>query len=259
MHVPSHLEGSLGMPNSNKNQHLNDKKWIFIPSHLRQGCGFFDWKETGINNEKTQRVLVVLPSQFDDYVKHCGNTLPILRLPGEVLGVGYARYWIVKMAIRMGLKYVFMFDDNVECFCENAKPEEALDVEQHRLSFEVVLTEMQRIVDQGQKYIAALSPARWNDQSGNCVKKPYSYRAPQKAICLNIRLIKERSVQYRPELASKMEDIVFAGECVKKGLTVCVWNGVVIKSVLWPTTGTRAIYLSPSPSKKVSSTCRRSK
>ena len=81
----------------------NSQRWIFIPSYLRANCGLFNWEKSGVDFEKTNRIIVVIPSQFDTYVRQCGHALPILRLPQDVLGIGYARHWILKIAMRLNM------------------------------------------------------------------------------------------------------------------------------------------------------------
>lgn len=71
---------------------------IFTPSYLQENCALFNWTETGIDDRNTVRIIVVKPAQFSDYINHFGRDLPILCLPRDELGIGFARHWILKVA-----------------------------------------------------------------------------------------------------------------------------------------------------------------
>ena len=91
--------------------------------------------------------------------------------------------------------------------------------------------------------MAVISPAIHNQY--NKANKPFfTDKAPQAAVYLNLDLTNN----YCPELASG-EDMVFAIECVKSGLTVCRWNRVQLKDIGWKNTGTTAPYKT-SPQKE---------
>jgi len=71
-----------------------------------------------ITEDSTIRILVVRPFEFDKYVRNHGHRFPVISLPQEEIGTGYARFWIQKIALRLKLHYIWMIDDSVECFYE---------------------------------------------------------------------------------------------------------------------------------------------
>ena len=225
----------------------NSRRWIFIPSYLRADCGLFNWEESGVDFEKTNRIIVVIPSQFDTYVRQCGHTLPILRLPQDELGIGYARHWILKIAMRLGLEYVWMIDDSVSWFCEYPHPNETKENGKPHLEFELALKKLEDIAqsDACKEHLAAISPSRW--RKGYKVSNRFTYKPPQIAVYLNLKLIKEHQVQYRPEL-DKMEDMVFGAECIiRNNLTVCRCNEVIVFDKPWKKTGAASPYFKRPP------------
>ena len=131
IHVPVSKENESFIDRLTDPSTSSKQRWIFIPSFLRANCGLFNWKMSGVDLQTTNQIIVVLPNQFDTYISHCGHELPILCLPQDVLGIGYARHWILKIAMRLGLEYVWMIDDSVSWFCrysclgkikENSRP-----------------------------------------------------------------------------------------------------------------------------------------
>ena len=83
-----------------------------FPSFRRARIALMDWPEDDIiNEESTIRILVVGPSEFEDYLMYCGHLLPIICLPQDEIGVGYPRLWIQKIALRLELQFIWMTDD----------------------------------------------------------------------------------------------------------------------------------------------------
>ena len=200
-------------------------------------------EEEAESYDKTQRVLVVRPCQFDVYRKSCGHCLPIICLPHDEIGIGYARHWIVKIATRVGLKFIWVLDDSVAWFCEyDPKDHKVTNYTSRRRKFEDVFTRMEALVHakQHKNEVAAISPARF--RGNRELKNPFTYKPPQGAVYLNLELIKDKQINYRPELASK-EDMVFGIECNKSDLTVCRWNRVQLCDINWKNkTGATAPY-----------------
>ena len=96
-----------------------EKRWIFIPSFRRAQIALLKWPQDDIvTQESTIRLPVVRPSEFEEYMKHCGHKFPIICLPQDEIGAGYSRYWIQKIALRLKLQFIWMIDDSVECFYE---------------------------------------------------------------------------------------------------------------------------------------------
>jgi hypothetical protein len=249
MHVPvsGRNEGLHRLTDPSTCTGNNMQRWIFIPSYLRANCGLFNWEKSGADLRKTNRIIVVIPSQFDTYISQCGHALPILCLPQDVLGIGYARHWILKIAMRLGLEYVWMIDDSVSWFCRHPCQGKIMKNSQPHISFEEVLQEMEGIAHDCKQHLAAISPSRW--RGSNNASKPFTYKPPQIAVYLNLHLIKERQIQYRPEL-DKMEDMVFGAECMIRGqLTMCRWNKILLcdKQKGWEHTGAGSPYSDRKP------------
>ncbi|XP_078372766.1 uncharacterized protein LOC144656419 [Oculina patagonica] len=230
-----------------------EKRWIFIPSFRRANIALTDWPEDDVvTPESTIRVLVVRPSEFDKYVKRCGRSFPIICLPQDEIGAGYARYWIQKIALRLKLQFIWMIDDSVECFYEyhptvepplgeNKDGKRRPSYKDHRRrKFGLVFKRIEDFVkeaDDSETPIAAMSPRRWNPLCRP--KQPFVCKPPQAAVYLNLRALKKKNVYYRPELKT-LEDMIFGYECEKKGLKVFMDNRILLKDHKWKDTGARS-------------------
>ena len=247
VHVPVSLQEKFSRLSGSCSSHdPKEHRWIFTPSYLRAGFGLFDWTNTKINEQKTHRVLVVRPALFDDYVKSCGNDLPVICLPHDEIGIGYARYWIMKMATRLGLKFVWMVDDSVLGFSKYG--------DDQQLNFEDALMTIETLFEDEDvvQHVAAMSPTR--KRGGKTAANPFTYKPPQIAVYLNLELINKHRIQYRPELA-QLEDMVFGGECFKNELTVCRYNRILLYDINWKDTGAAAPYkTTPQASPPIEST-----
>ena len=51
-----------------------------------------------ITEDSTIRILVVRPFEYEKYVRNHGHRFPVISLPQEEIGAGYARFWILKIA-----------------------------------------------------------------------------------------------------------------------------------------------------------------
>ena len=227
-----------------------NKRWIFTPSFRRAKIALLDWPQDGIVNDKsTIRILVVRPSEFEEYVKYCGHLFPVICLPQDEIGAGYSRYWIQNIALRLGLQFIWMIDDSVECFYEyhpDQEPHERQDGKDkwvknyrdyRRRQFGLVFKRIEDFVEEAHdndRPIAAMSPRRWNPISKP--KKPFSCMPPQGAVYLNLRALSEKNVCYRPELKT-LEDMVFGYECEQKGLKVFRDNRILLQDHRWTHTG----------------------
>jgi len=101
------------------NTEKKDKRWIFIPSFLRAKIALLDWPQDDIvTQESTIRVLVVRPSEFEEYLSYCGHKFPVICLPQDEIGAGYPRYWIQKIALRLELQFIWTIDESVDYFNE---------------------------------------------------------------------------------------------------------------------------------------------
>ncbi|XP_031551716.1 uncharacterized protein LOC116288981 [Actinia tenebrosa] len=239
--VPKHKKTFLEKSGFTSAERPNlTRRWIFIPSYMRANCGLFDWSEAGIDEEITIRIIVVRPSQFEEYQKHCGNYLPIISLPDNKIGVGYARYWIQKIATSLGLKYIWMIDDDVKQFYEvHPKRRRKLKKRYYlrRRRFNEVFTKFESIVKANEgNNLVAISPLGFPNlkfkEEEAFVRKP-----PRAAVFLNLKLINEKGVSYRPQLV-RFEDMLFGKECEEKGLKVIMWRRIQVYSIKnWIKTG----------------------
>ena len=218
------------------------KRWIFIPSYRRAQIALLEWPQDDIVTEvSTIRILVVRPSEFEEYVTYCGHKLPVLCLPKDEIGAGYARYWIQKIAMRLKLQFIWMIDDSVECFYEYIPRQDSLNpgsfTEYRRRELGFVFERIEDVVQDGydnEKPIAAMSPRRWNPKCRP--KRTFSCKPPQGAVYLNLRALSEKNVYYRPELKT-FEDMMFGFECEQKGLKVYRDNRTILQDHDWKNTG----------------------
>ena len=226
-----------------------DKRWIFIPSFRRAQIALLKWPEDNIvTEESTIRILVVRPSEFEEYVKYCGHLFPVICLPQDEIGAGYPRYWIQKIALRLKLQFIWMIDDSVECFYEyhpTKKPPKRQDgkgnyTDYRRRQFGLVFERIEGLVKATKDEnlpIAAMSPKRF--MGGTAVKEPFVSKPPRIAVFLNITALKSQEVYYRPEL-QVLEDMIFGYECEKNGLKVFIDNCIHLQDYDWEDTGARA-------------------
>ena len=268
MHVPGHLSTWFNTQQREETQWIkgiarHNKRWIFIPSFRREKIALLYWPEDKtVNKESTIRILVVRPSEFNEYVRYCGHLFSVICLPQDEIGVGYPRLWIQKIAQRLELQFIWMIDDSVECFYEYHPDQEPLErqvgenksvrnyTDYRRRQFGLVFKRIEDFVkeaDDDEKPIAAMSPRRWNPICRP--KKPFSCMPPQGAVYLNLRALLEKNVHYRPELKT-LEDMIFGYECEQKGLKVYRDNRVLLQDHNWKDTGAS----SPSVVKAVEST-----
>ena len=83
MHVPGCLSTWFNTQQCEKTQWITGierhQRWMFTPSFRRARIALMDWPEDDIiNEESTIRILVVRPSEFEDYLMYCGHLLPII-------------------------------------------------------------------------------------------------------------------------------------------------------------------------------------
>ncbi|XP_068695974.1 uncharacterized protein [Montipora foliosa] len=250
MYLPSDSKEWFNTKSGNKyithiNQDRKDMRWIFTPSYRRAKIALLDWPEDKIvTKESTIRILVVRPSEFKEYVECCGHKFPIISLPNDEKGAGYARLWIQKIALKLKLEFIWMIDDSLECFYEyhptqnppakNLK--KAGDYKSfRRRQFGVVFERLERIVKDGE--IAAMSPRA--TPPGRKTKDPFVCKPPHVAVFLNLKVLKEKEVFFRPEL-KVCEDMIFGYECNKKGLGVFRDNRIQFQDHSWNFTGARS-------------------
>ena len=222
-----------------------DNRWIFIPSFRRAQIALLEWPEDDIvTPESTIRILVVRPSEFDEYVKYCGHLFPVISLPQDEIGAGYPRFWIQKIALRLKLDFIWMIDDSVECFYEyhhtQKPPKPGSFTVYRRRKFGLVFQRIEELVKATKKKtppIAAMSPKRFI--GGTKVNEPFVCSPPRIAVFLNLAALKSKDVYYRPELQA-LEDMIFGYECEQNGLKVFIDNRVHLQDHDWQDTGARS-------------------
>ena len=221
-----------------------EERWIFIPSFRRAQIALLDWPEDEIvTPESTIRILVVRPSEFNEYVKYCGHLFPIICLPQDEIGAGYPRFWIQKIALRLKLDFIWMIDDSVECFNEyhpTQPPAPGSYKVYRRRKFGLVFQKIEKLVKATKKItppIAAMSPKRF--MGGTKVNEPFVCSPPRIAVFLNLAALKSKDVYYRPELQA-LEDMIFGYECEQNGLKVFIDNRIQLQDHDWKDTGARS-------------------
>ena len=146
------------------------------------------------------------------------------------------------MALRLKLHFIWMIDDSIECFYEyhpKKKPESTYRKDRRR-PFGSVLKRIERLVKEaqtGENPIAAMSPK--NFMGGTVVNNAFVCSPPRMTVFLNLRLLKEKEVYYRPELQA-FEDMVFGYECEKNGLKVFINNRIHQQDHRWKDTGAQS-------------------
>lgn len=234
-----------------------NERWIFIPSFRRAKIALLDWpKDTKKTGKKNLRLLVVRPSQFDEYVRYCGHQVPVICLPHDEIGAGYPRFWIQKIAFWLKLSFIWMLDDSIIWF-EKFHPTEKKDKKRGpRMGFGDVFSQIEETLNKFvEKFpndqIAAMSPRRFSPYLQN-VKKNYVCKPPQCAVYLNIDALSSKRIHYRPELP-QFEDMMFAYECDKNGLKVYVDNTIVVMDChMWKDSGASSQSVRPVSSAYVS-------
>ena len=225
------------------NSDKKHKRWIFTPSFRRSEIALLDWPEDEIVTvESTIRILVVRPCEFEKYVQRCGHTFPIISLPNDEIGAGYARFCIQKIALRMKLNFIWMIDDSVECFYEYHPDKKIKEYAKYRRrQFGLVFEHIEKFVKPPGN-IAVMSPRRtppdWD------TKSPFTCKPPFIAVYLNLKALKEKEVFYRPEL-KVYEDMVFGYECYKNGLNVFRNNRFRVQDHDWKHTGAMSSSVRP--------------
>ena len=210
-----------------------------------------------VTRESTIRILVVRPSEFEEYVSCCGHKFPIICLPEDEIGAGYPRLWIQKIALRLELQFIWMIDDSVECFYEyhpKQEPPERQDGDKtkkdyrnyRRRQFGLVFKRIEDFFKEADKpeesdesyeekeKPVAMSPRPYHPKCQP--EQPFSCMPPQCAVYLNLRALSKKNVYYRPELKT-FEDMIFGYECEKNGLKVYRDNRILLYDHNWKNTG----------------------
>ena len=223
-----------------KSNNYMGKRWVFIPSFRRAQIALLQWPhDEFMNDDSTIRILVVRPSEFDAYVRYCGPHFPVIRLPQDEIGAGYARYWIQKIALRLELQFIWMIDDSIKYFFEydpSKRPPRGSYKEFRTRKFGLVFKRIEKFVEEGEEVpIVAMSPKRFLG-CGKPLKQPFVCKPPQCAVYLNLRKLQEKHVCYRPELKT-LEDMIFGYECEQHGLKVFRDNSIHLYDQPWNDTG----------------------
>ena len=115
-----------------------------------------------ITEDSTIRILVVRPFEFDKYVRNHGHRFPVISLPQEGIGTGYARFWIQKTALHLKLYYIWMIDDSLECFyeCNPQSIPKSYIKQNRRRPFELVFKRIEMLVKKSTKLTKAIAGAK---------------------------------------------------------------------------------------------------
>lgn len=220
------------------------RRWIFIPSFRRAQIALLDWPKDGIvTPENTIRILVVRPTEFQEYVKYCGHEFHIISLPNDEIGAGYPRLWIQKFALRLKLEFIWMIDDSVECFYEY-HPTDGAGTNYSRVrrrKFGLVFQHIEGLVQNAKSNlcpIAAMSPRRFRGPRPP-LNNPIAPLPPRMAVYLNLEALKSKDIYYRPEL-QVLEDMIFGYECEQNGLKALTNNRFHLQDKEWIDTGARS-------------------
>ena len=245
-----------------------DQRWIFVPSLKWPGdddqdkeedeneddedykYGDFDNDDVDddddcnhdgeiITEDSTIRILVVRPFESDKYVRNHGHRFPVISLPQEEIGAGYARFWIQKIALRLKLHFVWMIDGSVEYEYNPQNIPKSYIKQNSRRPFELVFNRIEMLIKQSQSPIAAMGPKRFRPFRGP-LKNPFVCSPPRIAVYLNLKLLKKKGVNYRPEL-QVFEDMIFGYECEQNGLKVFIDNRILLQDHKWEKTGARSL------------------
>ena len=229
---------------ANIKEEKEDKRWIFIPSFRRAKIALLDWpkEDSNITEENTIRILVVRPSQFDEYVRYCGHQVPVICLPHDEIGAGYPRFWIQKIATCLKLSFIWMVDDSIIWFREFYPGKEKK--EGPKMKFGSVFKQIEDLVMKLEGKVAAMSPRRFNGLTDEKVTKLFVCKPPQCAVYLNIGKLLSKNIYYRPELL-QFEDMMFAYECEKKGLKVFMDNRIHFYDCPWRNSGASSPSVKP--------------
>ena len=220
------------------------QRWIFIPSFRRAQIALLDWpKDDIMTPENTIRILVVRPTEFQEYVKYCGHEFHIISLPNDEIGAGYPRLWIQKFALRLKLEFIWMIDDSVECFYEyhSTDGEGTKYAPERRRKFSLVFQDIEGLVQNAKSDpcpIAAMSPRRFRGPNPP-LEDLLDPLPPRIAVYLNLEALKSKDIYYRPELQA-LEDMVFAYECEQNGLKALTYNRFHLQDKRWTDTGARS-------------------
>ena len=237
IHIPVKMKKYFKIEEEKKEVHgvrTRYNRWIFVPSYRREQRGLFDWSDTGADLEKTPRVIVVRPSEFKKYKKEIGKNpnlhVVLLSLPQEVNGIGYARLWIQRIADHFQLSWIWMIDDDVSWI----RRYDLSTPPTQYCTFESVFEEIEKFAEDND--IAAVSPRVFSGPWLSQVTQPFTWKPPQGMVLLNLRNIRKMRVHYRPQLLC-LEDMIFAYECQKAGLKVCMLNTFVFHTKRWKGSG----------------------
>ena len=223
-----------------KCENYMEKRWVFTPSFRRAKIALLQWPhDESVNDDSTIRILVVRPSEFDEYVRYCGPHFPVIRLSQDEIGAGYARLWIQKIALRLKLQFIWMIDDSVLCFFEYHPHKEPPGPYKNSRTrkFGLVFERIENFVEEtvNEKVpIVAMSPRRFYVRK--TLQQPFVCKPPQGAVYLNLRKLNEKNIWYRPELKT-FEDMIFGYECEKHNLKVFRDNRIHLHDHRWKNTG----------------------
>lgn len=198
---------------------------MFVPSYARWDKKDLlrRWQEMSL---EIHVVFVVRSYEFAAYHKGLDKgTCSILCLPDDTQwGIGYARYIIVELMKKWGLKYGIMCDDSM-CYVYERTGEKCETVK-----FKKMLTDIcgWYSKEKFRKDVACISPAIYNPLRPRPAKM-WTWEAPTMCHVLNVELIAEKGINFKPELRVNMEDLIFGLDCYEAGLKCLTWHQYALR------------------------------
>lgn len=206
---------------------------VFVPSYARW-CKEELIKRWCMLAQEVRVVFVVRKYEFEAYYEKLDKkTCSILCLPDDTQwGIGYARYIIVEVMKTWNVKYGIMCDDSMcrhwewteEGNYRNVRTESG---KIHCKGFVKMLTTICDYYrkDWFPKDVACISPTnyRLTKRSTKTRRKQWGWKAPTMCQVLNIELIRQKGINFRPQLRVNMEDLIFGMDCFKAGLKCLTW------------------------------------
>lgn len=211
---------------------------MFIPSYARSNKDplVTRWQEW---SKEIPIVFVVRRYEFNAYYKKLNSTCSIFWLPDDTQwGIGYARYIIVKMMKAWGVNYGIMCGDSMYS-CGELRENESGTTDLRKMDLKEMLAAICNLYKEKwfAENVACISPAVYNPRHSHSPKCParsksspkWKCKAPTVCQVLNVQVIANKDINFRPELRVNMEDLVFGLECYEKGVKCLTWHKVALR------------------------------
>ena len=243
--IPEHIP-NIQCPGAHSDDHA---RVMFIPSYAR-------WNKKNLIRrwqalaEEMHIVFVVRSYEYDAYYTELEEKCSIFYLPNDTQwGVGYPRYIIVKMMMAWPLKYGITCDDSVCYFGElREKKFQKMDAKK-------VLTDICDLYSREEfaESVSCISPDVYRPRR-NTPTDHFTWRAPTVCQVLNLQLLSEKRLNFRPELRKNLEDLIFGLDCYEKDLKCLRWKKCCILEASRTKGGCEQArsFLSPQSTKSIS-------